>query len=249
MNAGRKRRIAGAALVAAGVAVAVAVLVPYAAELVGTDYSEYVYDDVLDDGGFPAVDWDALLAANPDVVGWVRAEGTPIDYPVVQARSDDPQRYLNHALDGSWSGHGTPYVAAGCDGADAALVLTYGHNMIDGSMYSAFAGYTDQGFFDAHREVLFLTPGHNFRLDAVAALEVSAWDHHPRTAFADAGELAGYLAGEAAHAAATGHVPDAVEQVFEFVCCSYGASNGRTLVYAVEPDAGGTVYGKGYFDG
>ena len=59
-------------------------------------------------------------------------------------------------------------------------MLTYGHNMIDGSMYSAFAGFTDQEFFDGHREILFLTPEHNYRLEAVAAREVSAYDDHPR---------------------------------------------------------------------
>ena len=242
------RKAAGAALVLAGAAIAAALLAPYLAELAGSDYSGYVYADALDDGGFPAVDWYALLAENPDVIGWVRVEGTPIDYPVVQARRDDPQRYLSCALDGSWNGHGCPYVDADCDGVRGPCVLTYGHNMIDGSMYSAFSGYTDQDYFDAHREILFMTPEHNFRLDAVAASEVSAWDHHPQVEFDGADDLTAHLAGEAARAQATGRVPDSCAQVFEFVCCSYGISNGRTIVYAVEPGSEDTVYERGYFD-
>ena len=43
-------------------------------------------------------------------------------------------------------------------------------------------------------------------------------------------------------------MPDRMAQVFEFVCCSYGRDNGRTVVYAVEPGAEGTVYEEGYFD-
>ncbi|MBQ9041404.1 MAG: class B sortase [Eggerthellaceae bacterium] len=229
------RIVMGAALAAAGVALAASILAPYASEVAGTDYSEYVYSNVVDDGGFPEIDWEALLSENPDVVGWVHVEGTPIDYPVVQARADDPQRYLSCSLDGSWNGHGAPYVDADCDGANSPVVLTYGHNMIDGSMYSAFAGFTDQEFFDEHREILFLTPEHNYRLEAVAAREVSAYDEQPKTEFASPAELTAYVKGIAASAQATGRMPDRIAQLFEFVCCSYGQDNGRTVVYSVEP--------------
>ena len=225
----------GLALVAAGLALACSLLVPYAGELAASDYSEYVSAAAQEEGNsFPTIDWDALTAVNPDVVGWVRVEGTPIDYPVVQARHDDPQRYLNCALDGTWNGHGCPYVDAGCSGTGSPMVLTYGHNMLDGTMYSAFAGFTDQAYFDAHREILFLTPARNHRLGAVAALEVSAWNHYPRIDFPAPGDLEAYLASERAAASATGPLPGRVAKACEFVCCSYGQDNGRTIVYAVE---------------
>ena len=242
------RIVMGTALAAAGVALAASILVPYASEVAGTDYSEYVYSDVVDDGGFPEIDWAALLSENPDVVGWVHVEDTPIDYPVVQARADDPQRYLSSALDGSWNGHGTPYVDADCDGVNSPVVLTYGHNMIDGSMYSAFAGFTDQEFFNGHREILFLTPGRNYRLEAVTAREVSAYDEQPKTDFASPAELSAHVKCIAGSAQATGRMPDRIAQVFEFVCCSYGQDNGRTVVYAVEPGSNRTVYEEGLFD-
>ena len=35
------------------------------------------------------VDWDALLAQNPDTVAWIYMPGTSIDYPVVQGDSDE----------------------------------------------------------------------------------------------------------------------------------------------------------------
>lgn len=37
--------------------------------------------------------FDPLLAVNEDVVGWVTIDGTPIDYPIVQAQ--DNAYYLN----------------------------------------------------------------------------------------------------------------------------------------------------------
>lgn len=42
------------------------------------------------------IDWDYWRSVNPDVVGWIRVEGTQIDYPIVQASPDDPDHYLNY---------------------------------------------------------------------------------------------------------------------------------------------------------
>ena len=39
------------------------------------------------------VDFDHLKAQNPDVVGWLYCEGTPINYPVMQGRTNDDYLY------------------------------------------------------------------------------------------------------------------------------------------------------------
>ena len=230
----RARKTVGAILVFAGLAMAAMLFVPYFVERAGSDCTDYMHPSDADEDEFPFVDWEGLLAVNPDVIGWVHVEGTPIDYPVVQARQDDPQRYLQYALDGTWNGHGCPYVDADCHGASGRIVLTYGHNMLDGTMYSAFASYTDQGYFDEHREILFMTPTKNYKLEAIAAREVSAWQHHPRTNFDSSSELTAYITAEANEAQAVGSVPSSMVKAFEFVCCSYGTDNGRTVVYAAE---------------
>lgn len=51
------------------------------------------------------VDFNELMKINPDVVGWLRYKGTPIDYPIVQGR--DNSRYLYARFDGSYSDFGT----------------------------------------------------------------------------------------------------------------------------------------------
>lgn len=40
--------------------------------------------------------------------------------------------------------------------------------MNDGSMFSAFASYSDRGFAKAHDEVLLQTPGEKVRLKVIA---------------------------------------------------------------------------------
>ena len=48
-----------------------------------------------DDGlPWPEVDFDALREVNPDIVGWIYSEDTPIHYPVVQG--EDNEFYLHH---------------------------------------------------------------------------------------------------------------------------------------------------------
>ena len=46
---------------------------------------------------------------NSDLVGWIRIEGTKIDYPVLQT-PDNPNFYLKHDFDKKQSSYGAPYV-------------------------------------------------------------------------------------------------------------------------------------------
>ena len=50
-----------------------------------------------------------VYAQNSDLVGWVSIPGTRIDYPVMQTK-DNPDFYLKHAFDKSYSSYGVPYV-------------------------------------------------------------------------------------------------------------------------------------------
>lgn len=48
-----------------------------------------------------------VYAQNSDLVGWVSIPGTRIDYPVMQTK-DNPNFYLKHAFDKSYSSYGVP---------------------------------------------------------------------------------------------------------------------------------------------
>lgn len=87
-------------------------------------------------------------ASNQDVVGWVYIEDTPIDYPIVQ--SSDNSHYIH--LD--WRGN---YSFAGCIFEDYRshididnLIMLYGHNMGDGSMFHGVKYYLDEEWGSEH---------------------------------------------------------------------------------------------------
>lgn len=191
-----------------------------------------------EDDGFPVVDWDYWLSVNPDIVAWVSVPGTEIDYPVMQASADDPTFYLDHDVYRSWSPYGCPYLDAGCAGRgiDSPLALMFAHHMNDGSMFSAFAGYSDKGFAETHDEILLQTPEKRIRLKVIAADVVDSNVEYKRLEFATDGEFDSWLV-ELLDAADVVLDEDAqAEGIKAFCTCSYGRWNGheRTIVYAME---------------
>lgn len=122
-----------------------------------------------------AIDWDWWLSINGDIVGWVRVDGTTIDFPIVQAQTDDPRFYLTHGVDGGRNPSGTPYLDSGClaAGLDSDVCFIFGHNMSDGSMFSPFASYLENGYAAGHSTVSILTPdsSESYAVDAVRLVD------------------------------------------------------------------------------
>jgi SrtB family sortase len=120
----------------------------------------------------PSVDFDALRDINPDIVGWLILEDTNINFPI--ARGADNSRYLNHLYDGTRGKAGTPFLD--CENSPEFTdrgSIVYGHNLLDGSMFSRLTEYREQAYFDAHPAMLLLTPGGAYRVEIFAAFTAS----------------------------------------------------------------------------
>ena len=61
-------------------------------------------------------------------VGWLRIDGTAINYPVMQSK-DEPEFYLHHAISGEYSYPGVPFLDARCEIGVSNQLIIYGHNM------------------------------------------------------------------------------------------------------------------------
>jgi sortase B len=187
------------------------------------------------------INWDALKAINPDIVGWVMIPGTVINYPIVQAADND--FYLTHLFDRSPSDAGAVFL----DSESAPDItgnnnIVYGHNLLDGSMFASLKSYQDKEFFDAHRTILLATPEQRLRLRVDAVLVCDADDKIRRFEFASPEDYRSYvemLLGYAVQSElGTGEVP---EKLYCFVTCTATNYTKRTLVMAslVGPDDGG----------
>ena len=100
--------------------------------------------------------FQALLARNPETVGYIRI-GEEISLPVVQ-RKNDNDYYLNHNFDGEDSNGGTLFL----DGSNLLVpedmnLIVYGHNMKNGTMFRPLTQYADMDFLKTHGTVYFDT--------------------------------------------------------------------------------------------
>lgn len=96
-----------------------------------------------------------LKEKNPHFVGWIRIDGTKLDYPVVHTPAN-PEYYLRRAFDGSYAISGTPFVGAGCT-VDSKNLMIYGHRMNNDTMFTVLLDYADKAFWEEHREIQFDT--------------------------------------------------------------------------------------------
>lgn len=96
------------------------------------------------------IDFVSLKELNKDVYAYIRVEGTDIAYPILQHPLDDTY-YLNYNIDGSYGYPGCIYteLANAKDFSDPNTVI-YGHNMKNGTMFSALHKFEKADFFADH---------------------------------------------------------------------------------------------------
>ena len=112
------------------------------------------------------VDFAPLQEINKDVYAWLYLPMGPekpdIDLPILQSGpEDDIDYYLHHDIN-------RKYLYAGCiytqpvnttDFSDRVTVV-YGHNMLNGTMFSNLPVFRDTKFFEEHEYFYIYTPGH-----------------------------------------------------------------------------------------
>lgn len=184
------------------------------------------------------IDWDALRAVNPDVIGWIYVPNTPIDYPVVQAPTDDESKYLHTTFEGAvaWpNNQGTIYLDAGNieDGLYSDAPLVYGHYQLNDSMFSEFSKNYELDHLNGRSDIYVYTPDGNIHIEAFAARKVNARRERVRVSFQDKADLNSWFRERYERADAIRYDPGDLDQIWTFVTCSYSDWNDqRTLTYA-----------------
>lgn len=120
-------------------------------------------------------EYQQLLAINHDFVGWVKIEGTKIDYPVMQDK-ENPEFYLSHNFLKEEQKSGAVFLAgtAHTFPMDDNVIL-YGHNMGDGTIFGSLKEYKDETFYQEHAEFEFDTcyEKARYRIVAIVITDIS----------------------------------------------------------------------------
>lgn len=217
-------------------------------ERINAGLAKYVaIDDAATEGSTcpVTVDWDALKAINPEVVGWLYIPGTTINYAVYQHA--DNEYYLRHSAEGEYSIGGLLFLDADnlAPGMRDPQSLIYGHHLMDGSMFEQIAALDEQERFDEVGSVWYVTEGQAFELVPVFFYDTDRDDVEARTTkFASAYEVQDFfarrLAGAITQRADAEQVVATAEHYLTLSTCvyypKYEKGHGRGLLVCVPVD-------------
>ena len=180
-----------------------------------------------------------IYEMNDHVVGWIKMEGTPMDYPVMQT-PEEPNYYLYRNFDKKDSARGSVYAREVCDINEPSDNITlYGHNMADGSMFACLNNYIYQRNWENNSLIFFdtLYEYHTYKIFAVFKTSANIGEGFSYHQFVDAAneeefnefvstckKLAFYD---------TGITPVYGDKLICLSTCEYTLDNGRLVVCAV----------------
>ena len=96
---------------------------------------------------FMNVNFDELLSKNSDTVGWIKVEGTKVNYPVVQADNND--YYLSHAFNKKSNAGGWVFADYRDDFDDFGKnTIIYGHNMNNKTMFGSIPQMLNKSYLN-----------------------------------------------------------------------------------------------------
>lgn len=181
------------------------------------------------------IDFEALWEVNPDVIGWIRVPGTMIDYPILY--SGDNETYLHTSWEGEKDVHGAVFLDM--DSQPDLLGrhnLFYGHNMRDGSMFSAVNKFKNESFYREHKDIELYLPEREIRLEIFAVFPIPSKPWIRTTNFAEESDFHEFKEKLFSYHRYEGQLPEGIERLYTLVTCSYEWEDTRTLLIAREAE-------------
>ncbi len=177
------------------------------------------------------IDHDKLLTINGDYRLWLYAPGTPIDYPVVQCRSNS--YYLDRMFNRKKNPAGTLFIdMRNLPGFRDPNTIIYGHHMRDGSMFHSLTDYDAPGYFDAHPFMLAVGPEGIWLIEVFAGYVTSSRDHCYDIAISDEKDMLAFVEEAAGKSDFVSHVEIdcTADRLVTLSTCAYNFDNARCIV-------------------
>lgn len=185
--------------------------------------------------------YERLKTQNQDMIGWVRVEGSPIDYPVMQT-PEEPDYYLRRGFDHKYSVYGMVYMDAACDlDGDCNNYILYGHHMKNGTMFASLEKYTSEDYYKEHPYLTFDTLEETGTYEIVGAFKLMADQVDADFAYKLAAQTEQDYDGLLRYIKENGFYDTGVtarwpEQLVTLATCEYTQKNGRLIVVARKID-------------
>jgi len=175
----------------------------------------------------------------PDLAGWIRIDGTKIDYPMMQT-PDRPNYYLKRDADGNASDWGAIYAREECDlNEPSDNVTIYGHTMKDGSMFAVLHDYINKATWE-NNPLIFLDTLYEYRVYKIFAVFATSanlgegFTYHNMIDAASEEDFNTFISTcKNLSYYDTGITPKYGDKVICLSTCEYTHDNGRLVVAAV----------------
>ncbi len=191
-----------------------------------------------------------LYERNKDTVGWIKINGTPIDYVVVQTGNNDD--YLRTAHDGSDNRNGTIFLDYQSKfNPKGKNIVVYGHNMKTKAMFSTLGEYQSVNYYRDHPIVEFNTlyEYSKYKIFAVVLMDASPDETGSKDEFKLYSQFTNddtfftYIDTIRAHSLLDIDVDvKKDDQIISLVTCSYDIDDGRYAVFAREVREGESAW-------
>lgn len=179
-----------------------------------------------------------LYEQNTDMAGWVRVDGTGIDYPVMYTADDF---YLSHGFDKAESRGGVPFIDKRCAIEPFGTnTIIYGHHMKNGTMFAGLESYEDEEFYKAHPTIHFdtLYQQREYEIIAVFKSQIyrkseTVFKHYNFLNAEDAAAYNEYIASiKALSLYDTGVTAAYGDELITLATCAYHVKNGQMVIVA-----------------
>ena len=181
-----------------------------------------------------------LQQENSDVKGWIRIDGTKINYPLVQTTDND--YYLTHNYIKENSDYGSIFLNRISNLKDiSSNVIIYGHNMDDGQMFGELLKYENKDFYDEHSIIRIITEESEAEYKIIYAFksrifykdEIDVFRYYRYYNFSNENKYNEYLNNcKELELYDTKVTAKYGEQLITLISCEYSQDNGRIVVVA-----------------
>jgi len=162
------------------------------------------------------------LEINPDYVGWLKIDGTNIDFPVV--RGNDNEKYLTTTFRGEENILGAVFMDYR-NIADSPHIIIYGHQARDEQdnrlLFGSLHEFIDDDFLSQHPTIMFMQNDTLSEFEIFSARRTDIHDPAYQLDFSAPGSWAAFLERNGA--------PADAEQIITLSTCN-GADNDRRLI-------------------
>lgn len=184
----------------------------------------------------PQVDFGALAAVNPSVVGWLYGPDTVLSYPVAQG--EDNRYYLTHLFDGTENSAGSLFLDSRCPGLTGRNSVIYGHYMKNGTLFACLQEYQAQDYYEAHPNLYLLTPEGTVTIQLFSAYVTGAEGDAWQLTFPDREAYGTWLAGlQERSCFASAVTPTTADRVITLSTCDYSFSGARFVCHGLVREA------------